>query len=391
MTDHKELTKNSYDFAIIGSQLHASLIAYTLSRWFQKRVAILEPTDSMGAEDALVTVGTQRVMSHFQRLPNYSVARDLLGWLHQILQVECPQQILEVTPLSIESGKLVPFVGFGDKKFSTLDLLKPYVQGEGYELPQMPSEWINLIKDLFIGDIYTLTEVTSLQIENGRLQYVVVNGSKNVYADQFIYCLPPKNLKKLLSPSLLASRGMQKVLKNKTFSCMRLHLLHTSFENQGIEDKPYHILFGGKEDFEPIVGQFLELANQWHSLWSCWIPSELADDHEYLGSVLRHIKKQVKRAYPQLFDHIEYEKIVVEIDSEGSTSLADIMRQNFCKIEGLWVCHPQLIENTGLIAKLEVAKQLCDALQNRWGLKHVEYTLSSPQSESKDEVTANPI
>lgn len=377
MTDLKEINKQSYDFAIIGSQLHALLIAYTLSRVYHKKVAILEPSEIIGGEDASIIVGAQKLMSHYMRIPSLTNTPELLEWLNQSFDIETPCEAVEITPIGIDSGKLIPFVGFGDRKFTTIDLLNNYVQGEGYELNQMPSQWVEQLKNLFIGDIYTMAEVTALHTENNRLQYVVINGDKNLIAEQYIYCLPLKNLKKIASPQILTHKSLQKVFKNKTFSCLRLHLVH---DNEAlVEKKPFHVLYGAKEEFEPVIGQFSEINQKLHSLWSCWILSDLIDDNEHLGAVLKHIKKQIKRAYPQLFEHVEYEKIVFEQDCEGSGSLADLMTQNFCKLDGFWVCHPQIIDKTGLIGKIQAAKITCDGLQQSLGLLHEEYVVTQPE------------
>ncbi|MCB0355842.1 MAG: hypothetical protein KDD40_02485 [Bdellovibrionales bacterium] len=374
MTDIKELSKNNYDFAIVGSNLHALILAYTLSRNYHKKVAILEPQDFIGGNDAPVTIGEKKIMSHFTMVNSTAETIETLNWLAQILDQELFNEPLEITPLCIDSGKLIPFVGFGDRKFSTIEVLKSYTQNLNLNLNQWPSQWLEQLSSLFIGDVYTLAEITSIEIENDKIKQTIVNGSRELFADNIVFCLPPKQLKKVVGLELASHKSMQKILKNKSFTRIRMHLVtDKGFE---VEQWPFHILYGSKEDNEPVVGQFLTVNEELHSLWSCWTLTELIDDHEHLGNLIKHIKKQIKRAYPEFFDHVTMEKIVVEVDSEGVGKQTDFLSETFAKIPGLWLCHPQLIENTGVIGKIQAAKLSCEALKSQLSLTHQEYVIA---------------
>lgn len=376
MTELKELTKNTYDFAIIGSNLQAYILAYQLSCHFHKKVALVEANDQLGREDGVEAVGDNVLFSHFSRIPDQPLNRDLLQWLSEISGESTFNETAELTPLEINSGKLSPFVGFGDKKFLSLDILRNFTSSKNVQLDHPTSFWIEKFQSLFIGDTYTLAEVTKIETNENGFQYAVINGSKNLQADTFIYCLPPKSVKNLLNKEVLANKNLQKLLKMKSFSQANLLLKHPN--DVQIEEHPLHILFGNKDDFEPVIGEFHRDGNgDLFSLWSSWTPTDFADDPEHLGGLVKHQKKQIKRAYPELFENVLAEKIVVSMDSEGQTPQNDWLSKPFANVPGLWLCHPQLTENTGFIAKVEVAKVVLDALRNTLGLEHVEYTIAA--------------
>lgn len=63
------------------------------------------------------------------------------------------------------------------------------------------------------------------------------------------------------------------------------------------------------------------------------------------------------------------------MDCEGSVS-SDVLSKSFANIEGLWLCHSQLVENTGVIGKILAAKQTLEALQKQLNLKHEEVIIA---------------
>lgn len=292
MTDHKEISKNSYDFAIVGSHFSALLVAYILSRTFHKKVAIIEPQDFVGGEDATIKIDNKKLLSHFSKVSASEQNLDLLHWLATNIEIDIPSDAFEFTPLTIESGKLIPFVGFGERKFSTIELFKDFSSSKNYELSSNLDAWTEHLESCFIGDIYTMAEVTSIEVENGQIKYVAINGSRNLICENLVYCLPPKSIKKLLPIDVVSHKSFQRLLKNKSYSQVRLHLLHD--QDVIVEKNPFHILYGGKDDFEPIVGQFSEINSHLCSLWTCWMLTDLIDDHEHLGALLKNIKKQIK-------------------------------------------------------------------------------------------------
>lgn len=362
--DLKRLEKNVYDFAIVGSNFHCWLLAYSLSRVYHKKVAVLEPRESLGDSDSPLKSGSGELPSHFNKVLDNTESRESLQWLQEVLRETLHTEALEITPLTVDSGKLTPFVGFGEQHFSSMDILNSFSSSDNVELLNSPSHWLEQLASLFIGDVYTMAEITKIETSENQLKSIVINGSYELKTENLIYGLPPKTLKNLVSNEIIADKTFQKILKTKAFSCVRLHLEHPP-EAQ-VEAHPYHILYGNKDDFDPIVGQFFKTENRLFSMWACWMLSDLIDDHEHLGSMLKHIKKQIKRAYPHLLDNLKQEKIVVEIDSEGQGNTPEALERNLAKVQGFWICHPQVLQSTGFIAKINCARKtlvgICNAL-----------------------------
>ena len=101
MAKFSEIKKEHYDFVVVGSQLTATLVAFVLERKFHKKVAMLEASEVLGQEDAVLTVKGQQIPSGPHLVPNFPEANDLISWLNNISASELFSEPFDCQALSV--------------------------------------------------------------------------------------------------------------------------------------------------------------------------------------------------------------------------------------------------------------------------------------------------
>lgn len=351
----KKLAKN-YEYVIVDPGVTGLLLSHLLTTQ-GKHVLLVETRNVLGPQNIYVETSKGRLHGHFQYVPNTEVCVETLKWLGEILQdraIESEDQIQSVT---VDSGKLSQFVGFGDQKFKTLDELSRFNTSDNIKLSSQPEVWIEQLSEMLTCDRINEAEVTELVIEDNTVKGIVINGSKLINGDNFIYGDSLKNLMEIIPMDFVASKVRQRIAKLKPWSKVSLHLTHTETIS---DSNDLHFLMGSNTDFEPVVGQFFT-ANQdgsQDSIWFTLVTSEQVEDAEFLGSVLKNMKRQIKRAYENLFDNIENEKLVIQNDSNGHYDLGLKAPFQLTGLDNFYVSHRLMASQTGFAGQVEVAKSL---------------------------------
>lgn len=380
MTDLKNISKNQYDVAIIGSELPGLLTAYILSKQYHLNVALLEPSEEIGGQDNILQTSKGRLEAFFQYVPATEENKHLLNWLGDLLNDTLVSETLELQTKTFENAKLTPFIGFGERKFFSANELSQQISNSYLKLALSPEEWTHRIKEYFIGDTFTLATPTNIEAENSspnshRITSMLINGAKPIRAKFFIYTLPPKILGQM-HLEFIANKQRQKILKAKSWTQINLHFTHKQVES---EDFSPHVLMGNKTDFEPCLGHFFPpQEGKQNSIWSSLTTNDLAEDHEYLGGVIRNMKKQIKRAYENAINDIENEKIVIKTEAQGYIDLAGKNFGQLDKVDNLYLCHPQLVDQSGPMAGLSASQQILAQISKEF---EKNITAPSPQGE----------
>jgi hypothetical protein len=196
-----------------------------------------------------------------------------------------------------------------------------------------------------------------------------VNGSKQIYAHNFIFTGQPKELALLVPDELLNARLKAKLKKSITWQGVCLDLFHSI-----PTDKTNMFLLNGttNDDIGPCIGRFLpavegvnnvggsQISHQ-ISQWMSFVDSESAEDTENIGLILKKMKRQIKRAFPEQADSIKKEKIFVTPVLSG-TDLKLNANGTLPKVKNLWIASSQLNSYQNLLGSLMQAQLTLAAL-----------------------------
>ena len=347
-----------YDYIIIGSGLTGLSIAKKISQETEN-ILVLEGQDVAGGTNRAVNLNGETVSNGLRFFPASPAGRKSIEFIESLLGQPVSLDPVENTIETFEAGGFKKFVGFGDNPPEFYDQLSYFLAGEEMALSTPPHEWVQILARGLGNKILTKSIVTRLGFENldsakPALTHVVVNGTKNLYARNFIFAGPAKELCLLLPDDVFALRNKAKLKKCLAWQSVGLDLYHSrAFENRNL-----YLLDGTTDDdLGPCVGRFHGHVSQWMS----FIDSEDAEDTENIGLVLKKMKRQIKRAFPELADAIVKERIVVSPALSG----ADIKLNadsTLPKVENLWIASPQVNPYQNLLGALMQAQLILSSL-----------------------------
>jgi hypothetical protein len=290
-------------------------------------------------------------------------SRNLMGWLGQLLERHLfseAEKPLEAQ--TFQSGKLMPFVGFGDKNFKSSDVLSQFNVSQELKLHLTPEEWIEALDDQFIGERLLNREVTDIETENDAVSAIVVNGSQKLTADTYVFALSPHRLAQWTPPTTIDSKTRQKIAKSITWTALQLHFQHPRAISTS---SALHFLMGSKTDFEPCLGRWISRDDQYFSTWLSLIPSDQTEDVEAAGAVIRNMKKQIKRAYPEALEELLEEKIVVHPDWCGHMKLPSKWVSSIPDMRNLLLASRHLSPMGHVLSDIEMAQKTLEAYSSK--------------------------
>ena len=348
-----------YDYIIIGSGLTGLTIATKLHQETDN-ILVLEAQDAAGGDNRPVNLNSHMIDNGLRFFPNTEVSQNALSFLNTLLEqpmaVEAP---VENQIQTYEASGFKPFIGFGDKSPEFYDQLSYFLSKEEQPLQLAPHEWVSQLVQGLQDKIHTKSIVTkfgfeSLDSEKPKLTHVIVNGTKHVHGRNFIFAGAPKDLALLVPDDVLNIRAKAKLKKSTAWQGVCLDLFHS------IEiDKKNMFLLDGTTDDEigPCIGHLRGPISQWMS----FIDSESAEDTENIGLVLKKMKRQIKRAFPELADSILKERIFVTPAMSGA-DLKMNANGTLPKVENLWVASSQMSSYKNLVGSLTQAQFILSSL-----------------------------
>ncbi len=335
-----------FDFVVIGSGLSGLSIASKLSQETEK-VLLLDSAEVAG--------GWLR-KPHLAAVPVTLSGENGLTFLEELTSIKIAGASREIPPLTFEDGVLKTFMGFGEKAPEFYEELAYYCSSEYFELKALPSIWIQRLLENFKGTFAPRSIVTKFIVENGKVQNLLINGTKKVYGHNFIYCGDVKSLNRLLPTDFIPTRLQTKISKTKTWTRATLQLDH---ESPVTESSAFHILNGTSQDeIVTCVGQFQGST----STWTTFVPDEEAEDAEIIGQALKRIKRQIKRAYPDSLTEKTLEKISVQPNFGGSFDMKLNANQSWPELENLWIGSSSIQKSKNIVGALNQAQLILSAL-----------------------------
>ncbi len=335
-----------YDYVIIGSGLSGLSIATKLSQETE-RILLLDTAEVAG--------GWLRKL-HLAAVPATLAAKNGLLFLEDLTEFKIMGTAHESPPITFEDGVFKNFMGFGEKTPEFYDELAYYCSSEFYNLKTLPPNWIQRLLEKYRGTFAARSIVTKFVVENGKIQHVLVNGTKKIQGHNFIYCGDVKSLSRLLPTEYVPPRVQTKISKTKTWTRATLQIDHESLVT---ENSTYHVLMGtAQEEVVICVGQFQGPI----STWMTFVADEEAEDAEIVGQALKRIKRQIKRAYPDSLNQKTLEKISVQPNFGGNFELKLNANQSWPELENLWIGSSTVQKNRNIVGALNQAQLVLAAL-----------------------------
>ena len=329
-----------YDYIIIGSGLTGLAIAKKISQ-DTDNILILEAQDLTGGNNRPTTLNKQTINNGLRFFPATEVSKKTLSFLEDLLGQVFLNSKIENSIETFDSGNFKKFVGFGERPPEFYEQMLYFLSKEEFVLSHSPYLWTEKLANSLKNKIQKNSIVTAFGFENlesekQKLSFVMVNGSKKVYAQNFIFTGAVKDLALLVPEDILNERAKAKLKKSKAWHGVCLDLFHSAT----IEKSNLFLLNGTTDDdIGPCIGRFLPTASKIEgqiSQWMSFIESEAAEDTENIGLVLKKIKRQFKRAFPELADTIKKERIFVTPALTGF-DLKLSANGTLLKVPNLWI------------------------------------------------------
>lgn len=349
-----------YDYIIIGSGLTGLTIAQRLSTE-TKNVLVLESLDDIGGLNRPVTFADQHINNGLRFFPATDSGLKALDSLENQLGLKLIKSVQENNPETYEASGFKSFVGFGNHAPEFYGQFSYFLSPKLVDLHLQPWQWVQLLKEKFTGTLHTKSFVTKLGFEDletkhPKLTHVIVNGNKTYHAHNFIFAAPIKELTYILPEEIMNARIKNKISKSVAWQAVCIDLFHP---NETEMKENLFVLNGTTDDdLGPCVGKFI---SKDMSQWLSFVDHEAAEETENIGLILKKIKRQIKRAFPELSEKIQKERICVSSPISGAEVKLNA-NLSYPSVENLWIASATANTSPNLLGSLQTAQMILAAL-----------------------------
>lgn len=325
-----------FDAIVVGTGILGTLMARRLYLEGQT-VLVCDEQEAPGGSlrSSLSASGGQKPLSlnHFGQISD-----PLKDWIQACLRSELQVRTHSLPPMTYESGEFKEFVGFGElDEVDYLDLMSHHGLATWVELSPSPEEIIAEAHALGLGTCHFANKVTQAKWADSRWLIACNNNSASEFScSRLIWCAPWVELGNALGEVGLPAKARQRLSKLKSLGMLTLaYQLKPEF----LHKTGVHILQGSGEVKDPIWGRFLSTdSGELYAVWQGLMESARTVESEEATQFLRHMKRQIKRPYPQFFDNVLEEKIQVRLQAYGSFVSSEKGLGTFPGSEALVVC-----------------------------------------------------
>ncbi len=353
-----------YDYIVIGSGLTGLNIAANLSKETQN-ILILESENHIGGANRSATLHSETIENGLRFFPNTELASQVLFQLENFLGLKLIGPTKENHPETYDASGFKSFVGFGDKSPEFYDQLAYFLNKSEIQLTLPIHQIINLIKDQYQGEILTRSYVTRFNFTEDKLTHVTVNGNKQFHANNFIFTGNVRDLNLLMPDEFMSARAKAKLKKDTAWMGLCLDLFHEVPEGTAIVEKDNLFILNGTtdDDIGPCVGRFNPALTPQKQIsqWMSFVDVDTAEETENIAEVLKKMKRQIKRAFPEMAEHIQGERLFMS----SPLSCGEIkMNANgtLHKVDNLWIASTQISKYPNLLGSLLQSQMTLAAL-----------------------------
>lgn len=375
-------SNRQFDFIVNGATLEGLLVGYYL---FQKgfKTLVLESSDKAGGFFAAVENSKASIPSVFTT-PSYDEnSVRLADWIKSNFPFDLEITKKSLPPTTFEKGHFEPFVGFGENAPKEVDFLQDFIFAHRLSFSPSVSDWIKSILTSGLEIRYNST-LTSIQVSEGKITGITINDKENLSAENYIYAQNPADLVDFFdqeseNPNALSQKVLSRLSKGTFWSTLQLSMAH---KNPVTDKEEVHVLYGTQKNPVVSVGQFQGSTSQWVS----FISADVADINEEGVQILKEMKRQIKRAYPEALDNLEFDKIALWPKTHG---YIDLKSKHFGQLEGIeniGLCSNHLVEHTNpFIGALTAAHYTAELLSS---LISNQAVTSSEETEASGSINA---
>jgi hypothetical protein len=331
--------EKQFDYIICGATLEGLLTGYYLHQQGLKTL-ILESSDKAGGFFSSVGNSKSTIQSIFSSPASNETTAQLADWLnsHLNLNLEISKKVLP--PTTFEKGSFEPFVGFGENAPKEAEFLQDFTSAQRLQLNPSVNDWIKSVLASGLEVRYN-SNLTAITVTDGKVLSVTINDKEILKADRFIYAENPANIIEFLnveSPAAVSQKVIARLSKGHFWSTLQLSLVHKTPVTQKEE---IHVIYGTQKNPIVSIGQFQGNTSQWISI----VSSDVVDINEEGVQILKEMKRQIRRAYPESLDHPEFEKIALWPKTHGFIDLKSKHLGQLEGIENIYLCSNHLINN----------------------------------------------
>lgn len=356
------MSSKSYDYAIIGSGLPGLILASALSRW-TSNIILLDGGDTFGGCHKKINTPLGPIENGLRFFPKTKTTENALHFMEDVLGLKLIQGSSETNPSTYDQGQFKKFIGFGEQQVEFYEELSYFLASEQYHLSIPVYEWPQLLMKNFTGHFVPRSIVTKFVSEGEKVTHVIVNGTKNIEAKQFIFCGSFKDLSVLLPNDYLSSKAKSKLNKSVYWTAIGLDICHKDIVT---ENEFVHILNGTTQDeIGPCIGKFYKSSEKpecQYSQWITFVDEELSDDSEVAANALKKMKRQIKRAYPTALDGVLLERIFVYSNYAGEGIIKLKADQSMPELENLWIASGTQNPNKNMTGSILQAQLVLSSL-----------------------------
>jgi hypothetical protein len=362
------MSQKTFDTLVIGGGLSGLLVAQTLSRHGQE-VGLLEASESLGGlirPHLTQNIDLDYGLKFFSNNPQ---AHEALDFIEYSLNKKIARTAIGEPPVHFHKGQLQPFVGFGESAPDYADELSNYLTADRLALDFPVFNWPKLLLEKELATVFPRTQVSRFligseaEIEKGQnlIKGVLVNGQQVLTATQYVFTADVADLVSLLPKGSLSAKAIKQVSAHSLWTSVSLDITH---KKPVTSSNAVHVLYGSSEEKRACVGLFNpeNESGQQVSQWLTLIPAEMTQDDDSVAFALREVKRQIKRAYPDAFNQVAHERILISPSSHGKSGIKLSENQTLPGFRNLWISSKGLQSSPNLVGVIAQAKQVLTKL-----------------------------
>lgn len=327
-----------YDTLVIGGGLSGLLIAHKLHTSGQK-VKLFEASEKLGG---------RFLRGFIPFLPADADQETCFQWLNSLgFHLQGSEQ--EHRPQIYENGNFQDLAGFGDTKITGAEFYSPLLSTSETKITPTFSEEYHRFLTLLPFEFQTLSELTQLSQQgteaDGKLNVATINDEHQFGFTNLVFTGAPQRLLEGLPSEVLALKSMARLSKQEYWAS-----INVQYEHETPVQAPDGVLFLTSEskDLEIVAGRVTEQGKK--SQWMTIIPMETIEDAEKITQILRAIRRQIKRPYPDALNNAK-ETLWITPYSHGG----DLPSSQIKGVSNLWFAHSSLFQLDPLWGSIKAA------------------------------------
>jgi len=369
------------DYLLIGDTFSSLLVASKLEKQGKRYLIVAQP-DLIGREYRASETPFGTFDHGISAQSENTFDAELLGWLEDEMGLKIHEHAVDAAPQTFQKGEFTNFIGFGQQSPEFYQALADYICDKYSLLIPHVHQWItHLLRDI-PKERFVFQQVVKMNFEGDRLDSVTLSDRKAIKAAKVIYFDVFSKLMTHLPNGVLTGRALQKISRAETWTSVYLDLIH---RGNFTENRFIHVLYGTGKEAWPCVGVFESDTHLSHvpegfdtntriqrSSWVTFVRGELTFDDEATGGALREVKRQIKRAYPDIFNEVLFEKVSVHPLSHNH--LVGVEKGieadgRFTKLANLYVASPELSEKALIWRQIDMARRIQPAISGETNLE----------------------